>query len=338
MSARLSLLIALVAAVLSGVVVPAARAATSCDQVGAPSGSDRNPGTVAAPKRTAQGVIESLSPGETGCLRSGVYADEVNGPYVANFHRGGRPGARITLRSFPGERARLQGVVVVSRGADYVTLSGLDIDGRRLRGTDHPIGIQVMARRTTIRGNDITDPSASCLSLGFQGWGAATAPVVTGNRFHDCGTPGSGMFEHAIYSQLTTRGRIAGNVIERAAGYGVHLYGRNVGMRVTQNVITANGGGIIIAGSSDGVSSRVTVAENAIADSRVAGLQTYWEGRRGQGNRAVDNCLSDDWVDFSNGGVLSAGNVETTGGISSRACRPLMAKAGLSRLLAGMAS
>lgn len=299
---------------------PAAAHAGGCDRVAAPGGSDRNAGTVDSPKRTAQAVIESLDPGQTGCLRAGAYADEVNGPYVANFHRGGRRGARITLRSYPGERARLRGVVVVSHGADYVTVRDLDLDGRRRQTRDTPIGIQIMARDTVIAGNDITDPRANCMALGSAGWGGAVRPRVLDNHFHDCGTPGSGMFEHAIYAMDTRGGRIAGNLIERSAGYGVHLYGRNRGMRVTGNALSGNGGGIIIAGSGGGVSSHVLVAHNAISGSRQAGLQTYWDGRRGRGNRAVDNCLSGDWIDFGNGGVDAAGNVTTDAALDSGAC------------------
>ena len=46
----------------------------TCDQYAAPTGSDSSVGTLAAPFATAQHLADSLSPGQTGCLRGGTYA------------------------------------------------------------------------------------------------------------------------------------------------------------------------------------------------------------------------------------------------------------------------
>ena len=49
----------------------------SCDKVAAPSGSDSAAGTAASPYRTAQKLADSLAPGQTGCLRAGLYEQDV---------------------------------------------------------------------------------------------------------------------------------------------------------------------------------------------------------------------------------------------------------------------
>lgn len=271
-----------------------AGAAGPCTKVAAPSGSDAAAGTVDAPLRTAQAVIDTLHPGDTGCLRAGIYDDEVRGPYVANFTRAGSRGARITLRSYPGERARLRGVTIVHEGADHVTIAELDIDGSLPSMTDPRIGISVLAHDTVLRNNDITDRSSSCLALGSNGgWGTAIKPVVRGNRFHDCGTPDSGMLEHAIYGIDVRGGRIVDNAMVRTDGYAVHLYGRNRGLQIARNVIARNGGGVIFSGYGDHVSSRNRVTRNVITDSmRRGAITAWWDGRVGTDNRATRNCLA----------------------------------------------
>ena len=91
-------LFALTAAFAALSVLPApVLAANPCDHVASP-GTD-----------TAQQLLDSLRPGETGCLRGGTYRSSRG--YVLNARRGGAPGAPITLRSFPGERARLVGII-----------------------------------------------------------------------------------------------------------------------------------------------------------------------------------------------------------------------------------
>ena len=51
-----------------------AQAATSCDRVASPSGSDSGAGTLESPYLTASKLAGSLAPGETGCFRAGTYS------------------------------------------------------------------------------------------------------------------------------------------------------------------------------------------------------------------------------------------------------------------------
>src|SRR5688572_7132335 len=99
-----------------------------CARYASPSGSDRNPGTRARPFQTAQRLARSLRAGEAGCLRRGRYLPK-DGDYVLDLRRAGRTGAPIVLRSSPGERATLIGIVIFRPSADRVHLDRLTIVG-----------------------------------------------------------------------------------------------------------------------------------------------------------------------------------------------------------------
>jgi len=49
------------------------RAATTCSLYVATTGSDTNPGTLAAPWKTVQKAANTALPGQTVCVRGGVY-------------------------------------------------------------------------------------------------------------------------------------------------------------------------------------------------------------------------------------------------------------------------
>lgn len=71
--------------------------------VDAGRGSDERDGTEAAPWKTINHALKKLSPGDTLYLRGGTYYENV---YCAVA---GRPDAPVTIRSFPGERAVIDG-------------------------------------------------------------------------------------------------------------------------------------------------------------------------------------------------------------------------------------
>ena len=136
------------------------------------TGSDSNWGTESSPFKTAQRLANSLAPGQTGCLRQGTYHEISNG-YVLRVNHGGSAGAPITIRSYPGERARLLGIVFVPNGSNQVTLARLDIEGTGDQNT-----VQINAADVVVEWSDITNASrgSSCVLLGDNsGWGQAGA-------------------------------------------------------------------------------------------------------------------------------------------------------------------
>ncbi len=298
-------------AALSGVSSAGAATAT-CSLYAGPFGSDLAPGNQAAPLRTAQRLVDLLAPGQTGCLLSGTYSDEVTGPYVVRFNHGGGPGAPITLRSVPGGRARLRGVVYVPSGSNHVTISDLDIDGRPVITRPPAVSVQIMAEDTILERNDVTNGStAICTVLGAPGWGRAARTVVRGNRFHDCGRPG--VYEHSIYIEAVDGALVTDNLILRSGAYAIHLYPDARATTVTHNVMVDNGGGVIFAGEGDAASSDDTVSQNVIVGSvRRPGIHSWWGGKVGSGNLASSNCMynpSQTNVDIAGGGFTSRSNV-----------------------------
>src|SRR5688500_13484263 len=78
---------------MAGTSAPAAADVTG-DRVASKSGSDTAAGTLSSPYRTAQKLVDSLSSGQTGCLRQGTYADASR----LRISQGGAAGAPKTLR------------------------------------------------------------------------------------------------------------------------------------------------------------------------------------------------------------------------------------------------
>jgi Right handed beta helix region len=279
--------------------------APACTRFASPHGSDSAAGTTRRPFRTAQRLADSLRPGQTGCLHGGTYSDDGE-DFVVTFRRAGRPGAPITIRSHPGERARILGTVYVARGADHVTISGLTLEGQGQDST-----LKVNAADVVIRSNDITNAwrGVNCIILGSNnGWGGAVRPVIRGNRVHECGTPGDSL-EHGLYAANAVGGRIVGNRMWNVAGYAMQLYPNSQHMLVSRNVVDGGEpsvrGGIVVGGDDDYASNDNVIEHNVIAYAQTWNVTSEWEGSVGHGNVARSNCL---W-----GG--GRGNLSSDGGL-----------------------
>lgn len=297
-----------------GAVAPATAATVTCDRYAGPFGADTAAGTQTAPYRTVQRLSEALAAGQTGCLLSGTYSDVVSAPYVLRVNHGGHPNAPLTIRSAPGERATLRGIVYVPMGSDSVTLSNLNIDGRKLT-PDGTNGVQVTAEDTVLEDNDITNQRNSiCMVLGSPGWGQAVRTVVRRNVFHDCGDRTNNR-EHSVYVDWTVGVLITDNIFLRSGTYAVHLYPYAHQTTVTHNVMADNGGGAIFAGEDDAAStsSDNLVSQNVITGSVTRpGIHSWWGGAQGSGNAASSNCVYDNPqtnVDISAGGFTADNNL-----------------------------
>jgi hypothetical protein len=275
-------LLAMTAALAALSALPAsAAAADRCDRVASP-GDD-----------AAQQLLESLRPGETGCLRGGTYLSSRDN--VLHPLRGGQPGAPLTLRSYPGERARLVGIIDIRHGSDYITLSGLDIEGT---GDDGANTIKIYSRGVVLEASDITNAwrGRSCLILGNnEGGGQAVAPIVRGNTFHECGNPDNGSHDHGVYAANVLDGEIVDNLFYDSAAYTIQLYPNAQRTRFAHNVVDGSGGsvrgGIVFGGDGRFASGGNVVERNVIAYAATAAITSYWEGPIGTGNVARDNCV-----------------------------------------------
>jgi hypothetical protein len=283
-----------------------------CDKVASPRGSDHNPGTRRAPYRSAQALGRALAPGQTGCLRAGTYSADGGDPVLALAHSG-RPGAPITIRSYPGERARLYGITQVQAGTSWIILSGLRFEGDGSQNT-----IKVYGSDITIANSDITNRrrGLSCLILGSGAEGFAVRPLIRGNRFHDCGNPANGNKDHAIYASNTMNAQIVENVFSNSAAYAIQFYPDAQGTQFERNLVDGGGvsirGGVLIGGDGRDASSDNVVAHNVIAYPATYGVSSNWEGPEGRGNVVASNCLWKaklDNIDPRQAGFSASGNI-----------------------------
>jgi hypothetical protein len=269
----------------AGLAQPGASSrAPLCTRAAAPNGSDEARGTLRRPFRSADRLVSALRPGDIGCLVGGVYDD-------LTIRRGGRPGARITVRSAPGTRATIRGIVEVADSANHVTVSDVTIDGS---GSDQQT-VQVWGDVVTVRRAIVTNrgQGGSCIHLGSRDYGTAVAPRIERSRLHDCGDD---EFDHGIYADSSRGAVIVRNYIYSNPGWGLHLYKDADNTRVADNVFDGEReSGILIAGDeSDGrclTSDENVIRGNILTFSAKHGVDEWWGCAPGKGNLAVGNCL-----------------------------------------------
>jgi parallel beta-helix repeat protein len=310
MSKRRGLLLALGAGILC--LVPAASGAAdpaspACDLVAAPNGSDSGPGTLAAPFQTAQKLVTSLQPGQTGCLRAGTYTESVT------FRHGGTASAPITLTSYPGENATVVGRIYVAEGADYTTITGLKLDGVNAARQQSPM---IDANHVTFSYDDVTnDHTSICFGIGSATWGWATGTLITHSRIHDCGVLPATNYQHGFYIGGATDTTIEWNLIYANADRGIQLYPEADYTTIDHNIIDDNGEGIIISGTDGVASSYTNVYDNVVSDSNQRDdVQSWWPAGNpvGVGNTVHDNCVwggRQGTIDTSGGGFTAQDNL-----------------------------
>jgi parallel beta-helix repeat protein len=310
-SKRVALILLVVVSAACVIALPKAAsdaaAVTNCDLVASPSGSDSAAGTVSAPFQTAQKLVSSLTPGETGCLEAGTYNENVT------FRAGGTAAAPITLTTYPGQTATIVGRVYVAEGANYVTVSGLDLDGVNPSRLESPM---IDANHVTFSYDDVTnDHTGICFGIGSATWGWATDTLITHDRVHDCGQLPATNLQHGFYIGGATDTTIEWNLIYANADRGIQLYPEADYTTIDHNIIDDNGEGIIISGADGAASSYTNVYDNIISDANVRhDVESYWPAGNpmGVGNTVHDNCVwggVEGTIDTSSGGFTAYGNL-----------------------------
>jgi len=277
-------LLVLLAAVLAG---PARAASTPCDLYAATNGSDSAPGTLTQPFATVQRLADALHAGQTGCLRDGTYTQDVT------ITHAGTASAPITLTSYPGERATLNGRLWIHQGADYVTITAMNLNGRNTNNLPSP---DINAAHTTFTANEVTNEhTAICFDIGSDTtYGRASDTTIQRNRIHDCGTLPAANHDHGIYVESSTGAQILENVIYNNADRGIQLYPDAQQTIIEHNIIDANGEGIIFSGDFGTASNNNTVAHNLITNATLrADIESWYPAGNptGQNNTVHDNCV-----------------------------------------------
>ena len=268
----------------------------TCTKVASPRGSDVLPGTPAQPYRTAQKLASSLRAGDVGCLRAGTYNGNVE------LTNAGTGSARITLQSYPGERARIVGELAVRGGADYTTVANLDLNGRNPDNWPSPA---VSATNVIFEGNDVTnDHTAVCFLLGTAT--RTRSVIIRDNRIHNCGALPATNRHVGIYVQHADDVEILKNVIYDNADMGIQLYTDAQRTLIKGNVIDGNGEGIIFSGDYGLVASNNLVEKNVITNSRIRNnVESHYArgAQPGRGNLVLNNCIYGGANDDGDGGV-----------------------------------
>jgi nitrous oxidase accessory protein NosD len=294
-----SLALAGVATALAAITVSVAPASatTRCDQTASPGAG------------AVQRLVDSLRPGQVGCLHGGTYTGNVrvNSP-------------NITLTRFGAERATVKGRLWIARGADGVTVEGLNLDGTNREDLPSPT---INADGATFRRNDVTNNHRSiCFDLGHPDWGRADNARIELNRIHDCGHMPAAGHDHGIYVALASNTLIRGNWIYDNADYGIQLYPNAQRSRIVGNIIDGNGAGITFSGEYGVASSNNVVEGNVIANSKVRNNVESWFARGtpiGRGNVVRDNCIKGGVRDYGNGGIADQWGFRVEDTIRTRA-------------------
>lgn len=274
------------------------------------------------PGHGLQRFIDSLRPGDKGCLPPGAYRAR-----KLTFSRSGLPQAPITLRSTdPAHPATIDGVVWVRDEANYVVLEDLVIVGNSgvLPATiidgDNTVWNRIDVSNPASRG----EQGGICFSLGqTDTWGYAGNTIIENSRIHDCGSTTN--MNHGIYVQATTgRTIIRNNWIFRNGDRGIQLYPAAQNVLISHNVVYDNGSGILFSGDENYTSHDVTVSDNVISDSTTRWNVESWYpngGAIGRDNVVAHNCVwatADDPFYRTNGGIAPPSGFAAAGNVVQR--------------------
>jgi parallel beta-helix repeat protein len=265
--------------------------AKPCSRFASPTGSDSAPATKTRPLKSVQALADSLAPGQSGCLLSGTYLENVS------IRRGGAPGRPLTLRSAPGVTATVRGRFWIADSANWVTVARLRLDGRNDSRLASPT---VNGDHATFIYDDVTNEHMGgvqggdgvCFALGDPTgtYGLAWYTTISHSAVHDCGI--SDNHNHGIYVAGSYYATIVDNWIYNNADRGVQLYPDAQHTQVRNNVIAGNGEGVIFSGDKTHASSDNQVINNIIIDSRTRyNVEYWWSGPIGSGNVVSANCV-----------------------------------------------
>lgn len=253
-------------------------AAVPCDLMASSTGDDGNSGAPDAPFRTVERMVNTLQPGETGCLSPGeLFTEPDQEVFVRSHGEAGRP---LTVRTIPGgTEATIRGRVWVSGTADHLVFRDVKLDGANglavLQGGGDP-ELPGLAS-PTVDGDDVifssldaTNASAGCFLLG------------------------------------AARSRVQDNVIHDCAGVGARLGPRAQNADVWANLLEGNMRAVVFEGEEqeDGTYIRpreTRVTDNVIRNSRLEGGQWQVEGTYDADESWVDNLVDHNCLFQGNG-------------------------------------
>lgn len=276
---------------------PGRAAGVDCRLWASDTGNDAASGTISAPYRSIGTLVAGLHAGQTGCLTPGSRFDE-----HLVVTRGGRRGAPIRIRTAPGTRAVLNGIVRVLPEGHDVTFEYLRIQGD---GAEGGAIVSIRASRVALVRDNVSGPGyrnaeVACVRVR----GGAVGVRVQNSEIHDCTRSSTRRLNApGIVVADAVGTRILDNFVYHTLGNGIVLAPHAVGSRVAHNFLDGNVSGVLIGGSRQQVSTGNVVADNILSYSGRWNVHTSWLGRVGRGNVVTRNCL---WKGFA-GNVVGSG-------------------------------
>ena len=222
------------------------------------SGSDANPGSLAAPWRTLAKGLVSLFPGDTLLVRGGTYVEQIR----TVTYRPATPADPILVAAYPGERPVVRGVLQI-RSANYWTFDGINATWDLAANTsDDPVVKIMQGVGWTFKNAEVS--GARSYAGIFVGSGVVGQPSnwrISGNCIHHTYGVHPPFQDHNLYIGLKTEDQPGPGIVERNIFYNA-LNGDN---------IKVGGGGV---GGAEDVLIRNNTLYEASQNARVIGATT----------------------------------------------------------------
>ncbi|MEH2460017.1 right-handed parallel beta-helix repeat-containing protein [Nostoc sp.] len=177
------------------------------------TGNDENSGVSSSSAfRTIQKAADMTNPGDTVLIMNGVYTNLPKAGSVLNIKRSGNGKAWISYKAYPGDFPKIQHNtwhgILVSNGASYIEINGLEVVGNNANVT-----LDYAMSQKTNKANPLTN--GNCISIDGRTNGYVHHIRILNNKVHDCG--GAGI--SAIQSDYVT---VDNNVVFDNAWYSVY--------------------------------------------------------------------------------------------------------------------
>lgn len=287
-----------------------------------PSGSDSNPGTFHQPFLTPTKLFNELSPGQTGCLRGGLYRDPHLTPGAGynlecTSAETGTAGNPKTLISFPDEVAIIEGHSIVRNGCDYVNFRRILFTGNNDETVMEHYGDHVEFDQCEITNSD--QPAQGVLVGSNSSNWIVTAFKFTRCYFHDIGQAPSNLY-HSIYFDRVEAVTLGDAAVQDClfrnsqGGYITQFFREANKILFDHNTAYNHTRGITFSGTASThsddnvVSNNIVVLTTDVSDAW--GATHFWSGAQiGTGNLIDGNIFFGMATGFTaNGGIRMDGD------------------------------
>ncbi|MEH2265521.1 right-handed parallel beta-helix repeat-containing protein [Nostoc sp.] len=177
------------------------------------NGNDKNSGlSTSSAFRTIQKAANLTNPGDTVLIMNGVYTNSAQAGSAVTIQRSGTAKSWIRYKAYPGHFPKIQhntwNGILISKGASYIELNGLEVIGNNAN-----ITLDYALSQKTNRSNRFT--SGNCINIDGRTNGHVHHINIVNNKVHGCGGTGIAVIE-ADYVKVDK------NTVFDNAWYGVY--------------------------------------------------------------------------------------------------------------------